>query len=55
MNCEKCAWFVRRELTEAEVQMLKQHPNLIIDTRFCTLNGCDGSRFIPNKAERKDE
>lgn len=53
MNCDRCAWFVHRELTDAEKELLKQHPNWIIDTRFCTLNGCDGSGFIDR--ERKEE
>ena len=45
MNCEHCAWYVWRPVTAVESEWLRQHPGHIIDTRFCTLGGCDGSMF----------
>ena len=45
MNCDKCAWYVRRELNEIEKDWLRQHPGHLIDTHFCTLGGCDGGMF----------
>ena len=46
MKCENCSWYVDREKTAQEAQFAKQNPMMIIDTRFCSLGGCDGSMFI---------
>ena len=55
MKCDDCVWFVWREYTESERTWLKYHPNCYIVAKFCTLGGCDGSRFEPSKTERKEE
>lgn len=56
MNCEKCSFYVDREKTAQEIQFARQNPTMTIDTRFCSLNGCDGSMFIDRnrKAESKE-
>lgn len=51
MNCEHCAWYVRRPVTAAEAEWLRQHPGHIIDTRFCALGGCDGGMFHQKDGE----
>ena len=55
MNCDKCRYYLRRELTQNEAQAVKawrmQGQYIMFDTRFCCLGGCDGSRFEPYKEE----
>ena len=46
MNCENCSWYVDREKTAREALFAKSNPMMMIETRFCTLGGCDGSMFI---------
>ena len=53
LNCNNCSWFVDRPKNAWEIKVLRIDPNIIIDTRFCTLGGCDGSMFIDRKGERK--
>lgn len=54
MNCEACAWYVTRPLTTAEIEYLKYHKDRLIDTRFCTLGGCNGSQFLPSSGARME-
>ena len=53
-NCDKCSWYVSRPKNAYEVEILKNHSNILIDTRFCTLGGCDGNQFIDRDRERKE-
>lgn len=57
MKCENCSFYVDREKTAQEVQFARQNPMMMIDTRFCSLGGCDGSMFIDRnrKAESEDK
>lgn len=57
MNCENCSFYVDREKTAQEIQFARQNSMMTIDTRFCSLGGCDGSMFIDRnrKAERSDK
>lgn len=53
MNCDKCVWYVVRMLTDEEAKYLRQnYPNISVDTRFCVMGGCDGTRLFK---ERKEE
>lgn len=52
LDCENCSWFVDRQKNAYEVEILRNHPNILIDTRFCTLGGCDGSRFIDRNRKK---
>ena len=45
-NCEQCSWYVDREKTEQEGLFAKSNPMCMIETRFCTLGGCDGTMFL---------
>lgn len=54
-DCKNCSWFVDRPKNEREVNLLRNNPNIIIDTRFCALGGCDGSKFIDRNREVKNE
>lgn len=45
-RCEKCVWYVWRELTPDESLWAKRNPGYIVDTRFCALGGCDGKMFL---------
>jgi len=55
MNCENCSWYVDREKTTQESQFARQNPMMMIDTRFCTLGGCDGSMFIDKNRQAEKE
>ena len=44
--CKNCSWYVDRPKTEQEYRFAMSNPNKMIDTNFCALCGCDGSRFI---------
>lgn len=52
MNCEQCSWYVDREKNAQEIQFAKANPMSMIETRFCTLGGCNGSMFIDKDRER---
>ena len=52
MNCDKCVWYVVRMLTDEEAKYLRQnYPNVSVDTRFCVMGGCDGTRLFKEKEE----
>ena len=36
-DCKNCSWYVDRPKNAYEVEILRNHPNILIDTRFCTL------------------
>lgn len=55
LDCKNCSWYVSRPKNAYEVEILRNHPNILIDTRFCTLGGCDGSRFIDRNREVKHD
>lgn len=44
MNCDKCRYYVDRPKTPKEADYQRNN-GIFIDTRFCSLSGCDGSRF----------
>ena len=55
MTCDKCVYYVDRPKTQQEADY-QRNSGLFIDTRFCSLNGCDGSRFINrDTAEKSDK
>lgn len=54
-DCKNCSWFVDRPKNAYEVKILRSYQNIIIDTRFCTLGGCDGSRFIDRNREVRND
>ena len=50
MNCDKCVWYVVRMLTDEEAKYLRQnYPNISVDTRFCVMGGCDGTRLFKER------
>ena len=55
LDCKNCSWYVSRPKNEKEVRILKMYSNILIDTRFCTLGGCDGSSFIDRNREVKHD
>ena len=55
LDCDNCSWYVARPKTEKEVKILKMYSNILIDTRFCALGGCDGSMFIDRNREVKND
>lgn len=55
MRCDKCVYYVDRPKTPQEAGYQWNH-GVFIDTRFCSLNGCDGSRFEDKyRKESKEE
>ena len=54
MNCDKCVFYVDRPKTPQEIQYQQSH-GVPIDTRICSLNGCDGSRFVDRERSRNNE
>lgn len=54
MNCERCSYYVDRPKTPKEIQYQKFH-GVLIDARICSLNGCDGSRFIDRDRKRSNQ
>ena len=55
MKCENCSYYSSRPITPQESNYLKMHPNTFIDTRFCTLGGCDGSRFLDKDRDKNTQ
>ena len=54
MNCDKCVFYVDRPKTPQEIQYQNSH-GVLLDTRICSLNGCDGSRFIDRNRKEQEE
>ena len=52
--CEKCSYYVARPLNAYEVQFVRNHKDILIDTRYCTIGGCDGSRFIDSQKKVRE-
>ena len=54
-DCKNCSWFVERPKNAYEIEILRNHPNILIDSRFCALGGCDGSKFIYRNREVRND
>ena len=52
-NCDKCSYYTDRPKNAYEERILRSYPNIIIDTQFCSIGGCDGSRFIDKDRDMK--
>lgn len=52
-KCENCSWYVDREKTAQEAQFARQNSMMMIDTKFCALNGCDGSMYLDKNRDKE--
>ena len=54
-DCNNCSWYVDRPKNAYEIEILRSYPNIMFDSRFCALGGCDGSNFIDRNREVKHD
>ena len=47
--CETCIYQIREKPSKQQIEFMKSNPKIWFDIRFCSIEGCDGSKYKNKK------